>query len=272
MYILLLIASIVAILILIVQSSTPLFIYHMSGGIAGLREELTVFPDGRAIYKRGGEELRGNLDKDTLRAFEILLEGLSRSGFSEISPRSGAADFFSYELICPRKGERFTWVDEWASEIKLPLQLKALSKLLDYTVSEVRGERWVNGAVNSSAYVRIEASLSGFVVVRGKELILRAEVRNLGPTDILYDLPTPCHPDVKVETDLEAEVRFTKPPSREFCAQVISHRKLPPDGILINEAVILIGDKAKQGLHWLKVSFPRETPSVEVMLPLLVLG
>ncbi len=244
----------------------PFLVYYRKGGISGLIENLVVYSDGTGIYRSDGEEIRGEVDGDTISALEMVLNLVSKRGFSEVSPRLGAVDFLHHEVIYPRRGERFAWVDEWASEVELPGEVRALTKLLDYAISRVRGAEWVNWEESSTAYLRMRASLDGLVVRDGATLLLKVSVACLSEVEISYTLPTPESPDVGIGSDAGISVNFLR-----IEGQVIDgeRRKLLPGRKLNVEASVELKDVGR-GLHWLSVHFPPRAPSVEVSLPLVV--
>ncbi|GEM_PF-3423302 len=244
----------------------PLLVYYRRGGISGLIENLIVYSDSTGIYRRDGEEIRGRVDGDTVSALEMILNLVSKRGFSEVSPRLGAVDFLHHEVIYPRRGERFAWVDEWASEVELPSEIRALTKLLDHIISIVRGVEWVNWEESSTAYLRMRASLDGLVVRDGATLLLKVSIACLGEVEISYTLPTPDSPDVKVGSDARILVNFLKVEGRVIDG---GRRKLIPRRKLEIEASVKLNDVGK-GLYWLSVHFPPRTPSIEVSLPLVV--
>lgn len=244
----------------------PLLVYYRKGGISGILESLVVYPNGMGIYRREGEEARGEVSRETISALEMVLNLISRRGFSETSPRFGAVDFLHHEVIYPRRGERFAWVDEWASEMKLPGEVRALGKLLDYTISVVRGAGWVNMEEISTAYMRMKASLNGLVVTDGVTLTLRVSVACPSGVAVSYIPQTPDSPDVEVESDMGISVKFQRVEGRVIEER---RRKLLPGRELRVEASVVLKD-VDEGLHWLSIRFPPRTPSVEVSLPLLI--
>ncbi len=244
----------------------PFLVYYRKGGISGLIENLIVYSDGTGIYRSDGEEIRGKVNGDTIMALEAVLNMISKRGFSEVSPRPGAVDFLYHEVIYPGRGERFAWVDEWASEVGLPREIRALTKLLDYAISLITGAKWVNLEESSTAYLRMRASLDGLVVRDGATLLLEVSVACSSEVEISYTLPTPDSPDVKIESDAEISVNFLRVEGRTIDE---GKRKLLP-GRRLNVEVSVELKEVERGLHWLSVHFPPKAPSIEVSLPFVI--
>ncbi len=244
----------------------PLLVYYRRGGVSGLIENLVVFSEGTGVYRRNGEEIRGRVDEDTISALEMVLNSVSARGFSEVGPKPAAMDFLHHEVIYPRRGERFAWVDEWAAEVELPREVRALTKLLDHVISRVRGSRWTNWEERSTAYLRVKAALDGIVARCGESLLLEVSVVCLSEFPITYLPPTPHSPDVDVRSGEGISIDLLKVEGRISDGY---RRKLVPGKELKVEASVRI-ESDSRGLHWLSVYFPPGNPSLEVSLPLVV--
>ncbi len=242
----------------------PFLVYYRRGGVSGLIENLVIYTDGRGIYRRDGEEFRGEVTDETMSALEVVLNRVSERGFTEVSPKAGIEDYLHHEVIYSRRGERFAWVDEWASEVELPPEVLALTSLLDYAISQVRGERWVNRVEVSTAYLVMRASLDRIVARRGDSLSLRVSVAPKLGVEVSYTLPDPHHPDVEIGSDAGASVKFLRSEAR---TSGDARRLLPREGLDIEASMTLEGE---EGLHWITVHFPARAPSVEASLPIVI--
>lgn len=256
-------------------SQTPPLIltYRRSGGVAGFSEELLVYEDGLAIYRRPGLESRAHLPSEVVDAFLLVLRSLEETGFSGSEAKPGAADFFSHDVLYASTGAEFKWVDEWASEEPLPAEVTVLSRLLDYAISYVLGDVWVNSASQAANDVRLEVSLDRIVVKRGEEAFIKASILNVGKWSFSYDSPTPCDPDVKIQVEPECcVVRYTQPRvgPKAYCIQMVVQRSLEPGETRINAATIDVREDAQPGIYWVKASFPYGRSIIEVSLPFVV--
>ncbi len=244
----------------------PFLVYYRRGGISGLTESLVVYSNGTGVYRSDVEESRGKVDGDTISALRTVLNSVSARGFSEVGPKPAAMDFVHHEVIYPGRGERFAWVDEWASEVELPREIRALTKLLDHVISKVRGLRWTNWEERSTAYLRVKAALDGIVARGGESLSLRVSVVCLSEFPITYLPPTPHSPDVDVRSEKGISIDSLKVEGRISDGR---RRKLVPGKELKVEASVRV-ESDRRGLHWLSVYFPPGNPSLEVSLPLVV--
>ena len=230
-------------------------------------ESLIVYSGGRGIYRRDEEEIRGEVDENTLSALETVLDLISRRGFSEVGPRPSAMDYLHHEVIYPKRGERFAWVDDWASEIELPGEIRALTRLLEYIISRVRGEAWANREESSTTYLRMRASLNKLVAENGETLLLKVSLACAGDVEIFYVPSGPDSPDVEVRSTADISIEFLRVEGRTVDAS--GRRKLVPGRELgIEASVVLKG--VNRGLHWLSVHFPPKMPNIEVSLPLVI--
>lgn len=116
-------------------------VWQRSGGFAGLKETLTIEPDGSMSLSSNllGEK-EFVLSEAELKDLLSLIEDTGFMGFDEsYGSRSGVADFFSYSLIVKKNsGSKLVeWVDDWASEKKLPGGLKDVE---EHMLSIIHGE------------------------------------------------------------------------------------------------------------------------------------
>lgn len=151
--------------LLLLRTERPLAIYRRTGGVAGLRESLVVYPSGRVVLQSGAtgtEETR--ISGNYMEAVKLLLKELTSIGKSEYGARPGAADFFSYSLVSEGYGVNLSWVDPWASEGRVPFQLEAANLLMSELISVSRGEEFMLRMSDSSNGISMYAETSGLVV------------------------------------------------------------------------------------------------------------
>jgi hypothetical protein len=108
-------------------------VWRRSGGFAGFDETLEVEADGSVIlYSNFIGEKGFMLSEAELSQLLSVIEGSGFMGFEALyEPRSGVADFFTYSLAISRGSSTklVEWVDDWASEVKLPDGLKDIEEI-----------------------------------------------------------------------------------------------------------------------------------------------
>ncbi|RDD53295.1 MAG: hypothetical protein BA066_05165 [Candidatus Korarchaeota archaeon NZ13-K] len=149
----------------LLRAERPILTYSRTGGIAGIRESLTVYTSGRVLVQGriiGSKELL--LGDDRMRAIGLLLKELAPLGKLELGARPGAVDFFSYSIISEEHGLELSWVDPWASEGPVPFQLEAANALMSELISEARGEEFKLRVSGSDGEVSIQAEPEGLIM------------------------------------------------------------------------------------------------------------
>ncbi len=126
---------------LAVHPANPAFSlqYTRTGGFAGANDVLTVDDMGRVVYSSHfGQSFNASLTQSELAGLkDVLVANLGAIQTGAIGPKSGAADFFSYDLTVSVGGKQahLSWVDGWASSEPLPPQLQAIQQALQATVA-----------------------------------------------------------------------------------------------------------------------------------------
>lgn len=163
---------------LLLRKEGPLVKYSRTGGIAGMRDILTVYPSGRAFVESkliGSGELV--LSEDHMAAIKLLLEELSPMGTAEYRAKPSAADFFSHSLVSERYGIELNWVDSWASE-EIPFRLEAAEALMRELLNRAKGEDFKAGFGSSAGGTSMYAELDKLVVRAGSEVRIKVIVEN----------------------------------------------------------------------------------------------
>jgi hypothetical protein len=242
----------------------PIFKYERSGGIAGFVEEFTVYDDGKISYRdlKAGTEMEVDLGEALLNLMRLLREELSKAPPVNVKARPGAADFFAHKLNVA--GKDFEWVDEWAADGELPGYILDFQRLISAVISDkVKGSFVGYGVSSHKNDVGLEVGLASYLCRKKEPVNIRIVVRNTGDRDIVYTSPTPCHPDVLLNSDIECELEFVKPrfSNETICVQVIDRRQLGAGASVENLAVITFKDS---GIAHLTVRFPLATFEQEV--------
>jgi hypothetical protein len=122
--------------------STLWLTWQRTGGIAGLREDLEIHTDGRAVYESShfgrAEVTLSGPDLDQLHA--VLNEAQFFALAGAYAPRGNAADYFEYAVTvhAAPMPKTVAWVDEWAALDPLPQGLIRLQDALGAIVDHVR--------------------------------------------------------------------------------------------------------------------------------------
>ncbi len=248
--------------------------YTRSGGVAGVREEMIVYEDGRAVLTSGGMSSGGDLPEGLVSALRIVIRGIGGGGVVGPPPAEGAADFFTHELDSPDLGVSVRWVDPWASGGRLPDEIIALDHLISYARAYLLG--WEAGLsdASSSGGMTLEVWIERPWASPGDEVSIQAEFSNGGPEAVSYEVQTPCHPDVALEPEGGgAQVIYTHPsydPAAP-CAQVVARREVPPGGTVVNSAVLKVTGPSGR-IVWIRASLAGLEGGPEVRVPLVVTG
>lgn len=173
-------ACLLALSYLLLRTERPLVTYSRTGGIAGMRDVLTVYPSGRAFFRSkitGSGELE--LSEDHMRAIRLLLEELSPMGTADYGAKPSATDFFSHSLVSEGYGVELSWVDPWASEVEVPFQLRAAEVLMRELLSRAKGEDFKAGFSGSASGTSIYAETNKLVAGTGSEVRIRVTVESM---------------------------------------------------------------------------------------------
>ncbi len=113
--------------------------YVRTGGFAGANDVLTIDDTGRALYvSRFGQSFNASLTQSELTDLKsVLAANLGSIQTGVIHPKSGVADFFSYDLTVTVGGKQahLSWVDGWASAEPLPPELQTIQQALLATIA-----------------------------------------------------------------------------------------------------------------------------------------
>ncbi|MFQ6095275.1 MAG: carboxypeptidase regulatory-like domain-containing protein, partial [Candidatus Bathyarchaeia archaeon] len=129
--------------------------WHRTGGLMGLNEELIIELNGSASYS---SNLFGDVEL-VLTEVELndLLSILEKANFFTLD-RSyaaipGAADYFSYSLTVQTTLDAKTveWVDGWASERTIPSGLEEVQLYIQTVVERIREDAGVSGDADKRA-------------------------------------------------------------------------------------------------------------------------
>ncbi len=253
-------------------SNNYLFKYERSGGIAGFREELEVY-NGKIVYKdlRTGEKIEIKLNEKLKKLVRYFYDEIVKLPSISVKAKTGAADFFSYKLTI--NGKNFEWVDSWAAEKELPIEISDFNIFISMIIMDNIKKSFTNYIITSEKNnIRIEAELNSYYYAKNEPINIKIIVKNMGNKEISYSSPTPCHPDVLISSDLEHEVEFIKPKfSKEtVCIQVIEERKIEPNSLIENIAIITFKNS---GMAYIKIRFPLasfEQEIVTLTMPLFI--
>ncbi len=112
--------------------------YVRTGGFAGANDVLTIDDMGRVAYSsRFGQPFNASLTQPELASLKsVLAANLDSIQTTTIHPRSGAADFFSYDLNVTIDGKttHLSWVDGWAAQEPFPAELQSIQQSLQATI------------------------------------------------------------------------------------------------------------------------------------------
>jgi hypothetical protein len=133
MYIIIIVVAVVAVTLIFYSSMVKpsqeisKIIWRRSGGFAGLDDTLVIESDGSVMLSsRFLGEAEFTLSKSEWASVKALIED---SGFMELNAvykaKPNVADYFSYALTVETDStlKQVQWVDEWASENDLPVEL-----------------------------------------------------------------------------------------------------------------------------------------------------
>ncbi|MEM2843470.1 MAG: hypothetical protein QXZ53_06305 [Candidatus Bathyarchaeia archaeon] len=119
------------------------------GGIAGVAEEFVIYKNSSWSYKLsvGGKvvhEVNGFASYEDLNK---LMNSLRESGITQIrkfscKPKPEAADYFIYNLKLTLDGAYVDaqWIDEWASETKIPDSILKVEKIIEEFIESHKSE------------------------------------------------------------------------------------------------------------------------------------
>lgn len=254
-------------------SSSYLFKYERSGGIAGFMEEVEVYSDGKIIYKdlKTGEKIEINLDEKLTKLLKYLHDEIIKTPPIKIEAKMGAADFFTHKLTI--NGKNFEWVDVWAAEKEIPDEILEFHTFISMIFMDKVKKSFTNYImIAEKNNIRIEAELNNYYYAKNEPINIKITIMNIGDETINYSSPTPCHPDVLINSDLEYELEFTKPNfSKEtICIQVIEERKIEPNSFIENIAIITF---KSSGIAYINIRFPLATFEEEIVtltIPLFI--
>lgn len=183
----------------------------------------------------------------------------------------GAADFFTYKIDIG--GKTFEWVDAWAAEKEIPNEILDFHTFISMIFMDKIKKSFTNyRMIAEKNNVRIEAEFDSYYYAKNEPINIKVTIRNIGNEIINYASPTPCHPDVLISSDLEYEIEFTKPKfSKEtICIQVIEERKIEPNSLIENIAIITFKNS---GIAHITIRFPLATFEQEIVtlnIPLFI--
>jgi hypothetical protein len=254
-------------------SGKPLFKYERSGGFAGFREELVFYNDGRVVFrdlKLGGEK-EIFLDDEARRLIEYLHNELSEMEPVSVVALQGAADFFNYRVDL--NGKVFEWVDPAVAEGEFPERLLDFHRIISTVISDKIMGNVYYGGFRSIDNIWVSVELNKYSCGVNEPVNIRIIVENRGMEAFSYDLPTPCHPDVSISSDLDYTIEYVNPvfTADTVCIQVVQTKRINAGERLENSAVIRF---SRSGIAHVRVTFPFEAlvrSVVEVSIPVLVL-
>ncbi|GEM_PF-1343630 len=254
-------------------STSCLFKYERSGGIVGFREEIEFYNDGKIVYKdlKTGEKIEIKLDEKLTQLLKYLHDKIVKISPISIKAKMGAADFFTYKIDIG--GKTFEWVDAWAAEKEIPNEILDFHTFISMIFMDKIKKSFTNyRMIAEKNNVRIEAEFDSYYYAKNEPINIKVTIRNIGNEIINYASPTPCHPDVLISSDLEYEIEFTKPKfSKEtICIQVIEERKIEPNSLIENIAIITFKNS---GIAHITIRFPLATFEQEIVtlnIPLFI--
>ncbi|MEM1575684.1 MAG: hypothetical protein QXF09_03790 [Nitrososphaerota archaeon] len=219
-------------------------------------EELEVYENGKIIYKdlktRGKIEI--NLDEKLIKLLKYLHNEIIKTPPIKIEAKMGAADFFTHKLTI--NGKNFEWVDTWAAEKEIPNEILEFHTFISMIFMDKVKKSFTNYImIAEKDNIRIEAELNNYYYAKNEPINIKITIRNIGDETINYSSPTPCHPDILINSDLEYDLEFIKPKfSKEtICIQVIEERKIEPNSFIENIAIITFKNS---GIAHVSIRFP----------------
>lgn len=246
-------------------SNNYLFKYERTGGIAGFKEEIEVYDNGKIVYKdlKKGEEIEINLDEKLTQLLKYLYDKIVKISPISIGAKMGTADFFTYKLNI--NGKNFEWVDTWATEKEIPNEILEFHTFISMIFMDKVKKSFTNYImIAEKNNIRIEAELNNYYYAKNEAINIKVIIRNIGNETINYASPTPCHPDVLISSNLEYELEFTKPKFSKdtICIQVIEERKIEPNSFIENIAIMTF---KSSGIAYINIRFPLATFEQEIV-------
>lgn len=123
--------------------------WEITGGFAGINEELIIAPDGSVLLiidnsGAGGIRLNSSEQSELLDLLKspVFIEGKNQS----FKARSNAADFFSYSITINFQDEviEVKWVDLWAADNDLPKDLEDVNNFMQMVILKIKEQ--INGS------------------------------------------------------------------------------------------------------------------------------
>ncbi len=121
------------------DESGPIFSVQFvrTGGFAGVHDTLTI-GDGMAAYSsRSGSNFNATLTQSEFSSLrDTIITNMGTLQLSVIHPRTGIADYFSYDMTATINGQttHLSWVDGWASLEPFPQGLQIIQQALQGTI------------------------------------------------------------------------------------------------------------------------------------------
>jgi hypothetical protein len=245
-------------------SSSYLFKYERSGGIAGFGEELEFYNDGRIVYKdlRTREKIEIKIDEKLIQLLKYFHDEIVKMQSINIGAKMGTADFFTYKVTID--GKTFEWVDTWAAEKEIPNKILEFQIFISMIFMDKVKKNFTNYIMTAEKNdVRIEAELNNYYYAKNEPINIKIIIKNIGDKTINYTSPTPSHPDVLLTSNLEHELEFTKPKFSKdtICIQVIEERRIEPNSFIENIAII---NFKSNGIAYINIRFPLATFEKEI--------
>lgn len=241
--------------------------YIKSGGIAGIKQTLTIDEFGSVMVNSTGIEQQTTISQQSITKIKDMLIENDFLGINpvEYKASANAADFFTHSLTVTIGDVRkqILWVDSWASQDPLPEELlnmqTELSLMYDSVVIPTNANTELrNGLKLTVKADKIEYSTNDVVHIT-------AVLENLSPTTITYTSPTPCDLDIQFVINIDSAIHDITYANREpiQCIQVLQSRELLAGAAILQEVewdktLTIDGMKtnAPGGVYVIETKFP----------------
>ncbi len=247
---------------------TPLLLeYIKSGGIAGIKQTLTIDEFGNVKANSTGVEQQTTISQQSITELKDML---IENNFLSINPieyraSANAADFFTHSLTASIGDVRkqILWVDSWASQDPIPQELLNIQTDLSLIYDSVVIPSNANTELRNGLKLTVKADKIEYFA--NDVVHITAVLENLSPNMITYTSPTPCDLDIQFIVKTDSAVHDITYANREpiQCIQVLQSRELVAGAVILQEVewdktLTIDGMKtnASSGVYVIEAKFP----------------
>jgi len=221
---------------------SPLLLeYTKSGGIAGIQESIAIDSDGNLALNKGEQKQVYTLSQQDLSDLKgIIIE----NGFFELEqtayePKRGTADFFSYELevALGNSTNAVNWVDDWATEQKIPDELHNIQQAVENLVETKLTQSNESTVMSNGLTLTLVTDKPEYKT--GELVKVKAILANKSSEPVHYTSPTPCELAIRIIVDAnigEQDITYTTV-SAVPCIQVLEERTIDAKEIVEQNAI-----------------------------------